>query len=178
MLHHFDRPISAKRVPKKLTLSETTIEELEKYAKTEGISASRAADRLISLGLKKKGLDDIATANYLRDVVRQEITAHYDRMARLIVHAGLEAGAAKEAAQQLFFLELKKLSGADDLEYAIGVDPDTREGRQVIDLYDKRKGRFRWRAAELLRKPVASFAELLLELTEYQESEGLDKKQS
>ncbi|MEM9773392.1 MAG: hypothetical protein AAF902_02345 [Chloroflexota bacterium] len=164
-LHHFDEPISAHRVRKELKLSETTIEKIQVYADAQKVSFSRAVEFLVSLGLKKKGIDEVALSHHLSKVVKQESAAHFNRFAKLIVHAGLEAGAAKEAAQQLYFLELQKLASADDLEAAISVDPDTPEGEKIIRLHNKHKGRFRWRAIQKLKKPLAELAEILAEMT-------------
>ena len=104
-------------------------------------------------------------ADHISKAVRRESASHFNRFAKLIVHAGLEAGAAKEAAQQLYFLELQKLASADDLEAAISVDPESPEGKKVINLHKKHKGRFRWRAVQILKKPLAELSEILAELS-------------
>lgn len=165
MKHHFEMPMSAVRQRKEVSLSETTISEVGAFAKENDLSFSRAIEVLASLGLKKKGVEDIALATYLRDVIRGESARHYNRFAKLLVHAGLEAGAAKEAAQQVYFLQLQNLAADADLEAAVGVDPDSPEGKKIITLHNKHKGRFRWRAVQLLKKPLKEMAEILAEIS-------------
>jgi hypothetical protein len=149
---------------KNLSLSETTIEMIGEFSEKEGMTFSRSIEILALMSLEREG-QNLALSAYLRDVVRRESAAHYNRFAKLIAHAALEAGAAKEAAQQLYFLELMKLADDGDLEDAIGVDPDSPIGKKVIELHNKHKGRFRWRAVQFLKKPLAELSEILAEIS-------------
>lgn len=159
------RPIKGgKRAEKHITIAKTSIDAIKGFADLHGYNFSQAIEMLALNGLvDTKG---IALAEMVSGLVRREATAHYNRLAKLIVHAGLEAGASKEAAQQLYFLELQKLSSADDLEAAIGVDPETNEGQKVINLHNKHKGRFRWRAVNALKTKLEELTEILAEIAE------------
>ncbi len=156
------KPVRGNRIDKHITIADTTIETIKNFADLHGVNFSQAIEMLALNGLQDT--KTIALATLISTVVKREAAAHYNRFAKLIVHAGLEAGAAKEAAQQLYFLELQKRSEAEDLESAIGVDPDSPEGKKVIALHNKHKGRFRWRAVQALKKPLAELAEILAEI--------------
>jgi hypothetical protein len=163
--HHFESPIEQQKLPKRIYLSQTTIKEIEDFAKQRNDTFSAAIEFLASRGLTKKGLDDIVLGSYLRDVVRKESAAHYNRFAKLIAHAGLEAGAAKEAAQQLYFLKLVELSKSGKFEQAVGVNPESPEGKKIIGFYSKKKQDFRWRSVQFLKKKLLELTEILEEVS-------------
>ena len=108
----------------------------------------------------------MAFSQMISSTVRRESAAHYNRLAKLIVHAGLEAGSAKEAAQQIYFLQLQELAAAEDLEAAVGVDPESAAGKKVIALHNKHKGRFRWRAVKALKTKLEELTDILAEIAE------------
>lgn len=155
--------LSRKRAKKHVSLSETTIDAVQEFAHSEGVSFSRAIE-ILSLSSLSGKEQAMGLAAYLGDAVRREANQHYNRFAKLIVHAGLEAGTAKEAAQQLYFLELVKLSNGGGLEGSIGVNPDSPEGKQVIELYSKYNERSRWRSVQSLKKPLAEIHEITEEI--------------
>ncbi len=86
----------------------------------------------------------------------------------------MEVGAANEATQHLLCLHLMTLAADSErptqLEPALEVDPESDMGQEVIRLYNKRRGRFRWRAVQSLRKPIAELWQIVAEMEE--EGEG------
>jgi len=164
--HHFEQALSTEKVRRNVYFSVTAAQEIKDFAEQHNATFSRAVEVLVSLGLNKTGLDNIVLASFLRDVVRKESAAHYNRFAKLIAHAGLEAGAAKEAAQQLYFLQLVQLSNAGILETATGVDPNSPEGKKVISYYGKKKRNFRWRAVQFLKNKLLEMTEILEEISD------------
>jgi hypothetical protein len=163
--NHSDVPLSAIREKKLVTLSETAIQEIEDFSKQHNLTFSKAVEVLVLMGLNKKGLEIIVLATFLRDVVRKESAQHYNRFAKLIAHAGLEAGAAKEAAQQLYFLRLVELSKSGKFEQAVGVNPESPEGKKIIGFYSKKKQDFRWRSVQFLKKKLLELTEILEEVS-------------
>lgn len=154
--------ISKERVQKSFNLSQTTVDYVTEYADMLGISFGRAAEGLILKSLNEtEGLGDLLIA---KDVVRREMATQFDVYAKLIVHAGLEAGAAKEAAQAVYFQTLREMSENGNLEDAIGVDPDTEKGQEIIGLHKEHKARNRSRAVEAVKNAVQNISELLTKI--------------
>lgn len=155
-----------KRQTKHVTLTEATVQKVAQFAEHNGLNFSQAAEYLILIGLQDT--KTIGQAAFYRTVVEQGVHRAFDRFAKLIVKSGLEASAAKEAAQQVLFLQLMDVaSGLSDhalLERALSVDPDKPMGIELIRLYNKRRGRFRWRAVNTFKKPLAEWSEIVAEL--------------
>ncbi len=172
--------LSKKRAKKHVSLSETTIDAVQEFANSEGVSFSRAIE-ILSLSSLSGKEQAMGLAAYLGDAVRREANQHYNRFAKLIVHAGLESGAAKEAAQTVLFMQLSGMAEANDSGYdladIVGVDPSTEEGKQVVDLHKSYKQKFRWRSVKTLKKPVAEMHEIMEEIERLEDELQAKKKQ-
>ena len=174
-------PLSPKRKPKNCSLSETTIEYISHYAQQHNLSFSHAIEGLALLSLRDQRMAGMV--ELMRETMRRELRTQYNRFAKLLVHTAIEAGAAKEAAQHVYFLQL--LREMDELQplmaeqgdvsmdaFAdlLAVSPDTPEGSAVINLFKQRRGRFRYRAVKALRRPIAEFDQLLDEMAQWAEA--------
>ncbi|HFC11763.1 MAG TPA: hypothetical protein ENJ56_02885, partial [Anaerolineae bacterium] len=150
--------LSPKKVDLHVYLSETTVDYLTQWqARTGTKNRSRAIEALILMSIREARLLGITAV--LQQTIKQSITQQYNRFAKLLVHTAIEAGAAKEAAQHVYFLQLMR--EMDELQEVmaeqgdvsmdafadlLAVSPDTPAGSAVINLFKQRRGRFRYRA--------------------------------
>ena len=160
------------RQPKKVTLSEEVIGYVSEYAKTLGLSFSMATELLLLRSLENEKAHEMGLALLIGHTVRREATFHYNRLAKLIAYAGLEAGAAKEAAQQLVFIKLletaRELPQVELLDGRLSVNPDSPAGKQIVSSYKRRQETFRTRAVKTMKKPIPELWEIL---EEYEKSQ-------
>ena len=182
--------LNGPRKEKHYWLDETTISAVEGLAKEHGLNKSRAAECLILMGLQDT--QHIGLVEFMADVVAHEMRKQYNRFAKLSAMAALEAGAAKEAAKAIYWwillqehaaysesLETGEAPDMKAFEAMFSVDPDSREGKQVLNLYGRRNDRFRFRAVKALRNGFAELDALLEEVREWdaQEEERGEKRE-
>ena len=165
------QPIGGKRHRKQIRLSQYTIDMVAEFGRRHGLNFGQAIERLALVGLQDTKADGMATL--LADVVEGAMARSFNRFAKLIACAGLEAGAAKEAAQQVVFLHLLRLAEEAETPAALrprlGVDPETPLGKEVVAIYRQRKQRFRHRAVRTLKQPVAGLDDILAEAEAYEQ---------
>lgn len=158
--------LGGKRSPKHVSLNDHTVEMVSQFAERHSLNFSQAIERLALIGLQDTKTTGLATL--MVDVVRSEMARSFNRFAKLIVYAGLEAGAAKHAAHALLFLQLLDLA-ADTQDPAglagkLSIDLETPMGQEVVKLYKQRENRYRWQAVKALKKPIAELQDVLAEL--------------
>ncbi len=164
------KPTEKHRIKKTVWLSPAAIEYVGQYAQLHGKSFSRSIEDLALMSLSDGHV--MSLLNQIRDVVSNEATRHYNRFAKLVVFAGLEAGAAKNAAQAAVFLQMVQMAGEvkqpEAMANALSVDPETPMGKEIIRLFKKREGGYRYKAVKALKKPIAELWEILEELEEHE----------
>lgn len=160
------------RQPKKVTLSEEVIGYVSEYAKAVGLSFSKATELLLLRSLEDEKAHEMGLVLLIGQAVRREATFHYNRLAKLIAYAGLEAGMAKEAAHQLLFIKLletaREVPQVELLDGRLRIDQDSPAGQQVVNSYRRRQEMFRTRAVRTMKKPIPELAEIL---EEYEKSQ-------
>lgn len=166
--------IGGKRVRKQIRLSEHTIENIEQFAAVHSLNFGQAIEQLALIGLQDT--KTLGTAELMATVVRQETARHYNRFAKLIVHAGLEAGAAKQAAQVSVFLQMlalaEEVTDPELLSDQYAADMDTAMGAEIARLFKKWRQAFRWRSVQELKKPLAEIHEIMAEFETESTAEG------
>lgn len=169
--------LSTKRMPKHITLSETTIQFIDQFMEMNGLNQKRDFSKTIEF-LALHSLQDgemLGTLGVLQTVMERTMTRQYNRFAKLVAHAAIEAGAAKEAAQQLFFIQLLHEQMAyetlladldhddprlDEFEGMLAIDPQSAMGKVILTFFNRRKKRFRYRSVNALKAPIAEFEEI------------------
>lgn len=158
------------RLKKYVTLAQETIQHIETYADANKIHFSRAIEQLALTGLadtKSQGQADMTAM-----AVEQAIQRSLRRLTRLLIHTAVEAGSAKQMANQIFFtqlLELERANSAETVKTLLEVDPTSDEGGLLIDLYRQRMTRNHQRAVVSARSSLKSLKELLTDLIEAEE---------
>lgn len=169
--------LSTDRVRKHIFVSETTIQFIDQFMEMNGLNRKRDFSKTLEF-LALQSLQDgemLGTLSVLKTVMERTITQQYNRFAKLVAHAAIEAGAAKEAAQQLLFIQLlheqmayEKLLAdldhddprLDEFEGMLSVDPQSEMGKVLITFFNRRKKRFRYRSVKALKAPLAEFEEI------------------
>ena len=168
--------LSPKKKGLRVYLSETTIEHLSQWQQINGITnRSKAIEGLVLMSIREARMLGISAI--LQETIRHTINHQYNRFAKLIVHAGLEAGAAKEAAQHIYWWVLLQEFGGylDDLKTGeppthkglndiFSIDPQSEEGKLLIAFFNQRKGRFRQRAVKQLRRPLEELYDFIADM--------------
>ena len=163
--------LSKTRLDKHISISETTIKFVKQYAAMQGMTFSRAIEALALMSIRETRV--MGVTSVMESVVTQAITRQYNRFAKLLVHTALEAGAARQVGESLYWLkmlefadeyqhELKRgdpptLSG---LEKQFSINPQSPMGEVLLTLLKKRRSSFRARSVGSLKRPIEEFAEL------------------
>lgn len=162
-----EKEVRRYRLPKKVTLSEEVIGYVSEYAKTVGLSFSKATELLLLRSLENEKAHEMGLVLLIGQAVRREATFHYNRLAKLIAYAGLEAGMAKEAAHQLLFIKLletaREVPQVELLDGRLSVNPDSPTGKQIVSSYKRRQETFRTKAVKTMKKPIPELTEILEE---------------
>ena len=174
--------LNGPRKEKHYWLDERTIAAVEGLAEEHGLNKSRAAECLILMGLQDT--HHIGMVEFMADVVAYEMKKQFNRFAKLSAMAALEAGAAKEASKAIYWwilmqehgmycegLEPGQAPSLEDFEKMFLVDPDSVEGKQILNLYGRRNDRFRLRAVKALRNGITELDSLLEEVRSWEEGE-------
>jgi len=167
--------LGGKRVRKHHTITEETAAHIQQFADMHGLNYSEATEHLVRLGLKD---DRHGYAEFLGDVVGHEMRKHFDAYAKLTASAVLEAGAAKEAAKAIYWwilmqehgfyideLEEDQAPSLKEFEKKFMVDPETVEGDQVLQMYQRINDRSRNRAVTAVGNTINNFDELIEKIT-------------
>jgi hypothetical protein len=119
-------------VRKHIRLRPEARDRIQAWANKNQTSFSAAIEGLALAGMENATLESIAS--FLVLTVDRAFMRNFNRFAKLVVHAGLEAGAAKHTAQAVFFLHLLELAAETDdparLSERLGIDPDTPWARK------------------------------------------------
>lgn len=180
--------LSKKRLKKHVSLSETTIEAVQEFANSEGVSFSRAIE-ILSLSSLSGKEQAMGLAAYLGDAVRREANQHYNRFAKLIVHAGLEAGTAKEMSRAAYsmgmfdrFMVARRagLKEGDYLGFMKKFLLSENDDNVLKKVADKRAEKARYQAVKQLKKPIAEMHEIMEEIEKsalkYEAEDTLDRE--
>jgi len=172
------------KIRKHYTLSPEAVDYVERIASAHGLNHSQAADHLIKLGAKD---DRQAIASFCGDVVAHEMRKQFNRFAKLSAMSALEAGAAKEATKAIYWwillqehaaysdsLAPDEVPNLKEFEAMFSVDPESTEGKQILNVYGRRNDRFRMRAVKALRNGFTELDAILEEVREWDEGKEAD----
>lgn len=162
------RNVNRKRPTKHITLDPETVEIIEQFCVIHGLNFSRAIESLALLGLNNTEV--IGQAKFMKAVVETAVLSQLDRFAKLIAHAGIEAGSARQGVERLLFWQMidraQGVLNLEDYEATLVTDPDSPIEPDVYRLFKRNKGRHRYRAVLALRNFAKEFPELFVGLDE------------
>lgn len=175
--------LSNKRQSKHVTLSEYSIDILSQFAEIHGINFSQTIERLALIGLqdtKAIGLAELVTAT-----VKGEMSRQYNRFAKLSAMAAIEAGAAKEMVQSVYWYLLLneyasyeenlaegELPSFNEFEAMFKVETDSAPGKIIGTMMKKRSEIARFKSVKSLRKGIEILHDLMREIEASEEQEA------
>ena len=153
----------AYKVKKHISLIPESRDKIAAWAEEQGMSFSAAIEGLALVGMENEMANGLLVL--INDSVNRTFLRNMNRFAKLIVFAGLEAGAAKEAAQHSYLLQLlmrqESLPDPHKLAEALQIETDSPAGKELLRLYLQREKRFRWRAVKAMKKPIVELQDLV-----------------
>ncbi len=169
------------RLRKQIRLSPTTIAYIKEYmAMNELSNFSRTIEALALMSIRDARM--LGVVAMLSSVIQQQMSRQFNRFAKLSVHAGIEAGAAKEAAMRIYWLlllrEMDEFAAGlnpheislSEFESRFAVDPKSPSGQTLITLLQKSRERFRARSVKELRRPIEELLDLIHDLERWAEA--------
>lgn len=170
--------LSPKRRPKNCTFSETSVEQIKAYAQAHGMNFSRTIEGLALMALEDTQM--LGVVALLQETIRIEVMRQYNRMAKLTVHAGLQAGEAKETARAIYWwiilqeqrtylaeLQPHERPSLSDLEARFRVDQKSPAGQQAVSMLQRRQGRYRYQAVKTLRSAIEELHDIMEDLEQW-----------
>jgi hypothetical protein len=164
--------IGGKRQNKHLTLSEYSIGILDEFAHRHGLNFSQTIEQLALIGLQDT--KSIGLAELVAATVKSEMARQYNRFAKLSAMAALEAGAAKELVQSVYWYLLLNeyahyeaslgqdaLPNLADFEATFKVPTNSAPGKIVGTMMKKRSDQARFKSVKSLRSGLAILQEIL-----------------